>query len=113
MNYVKFFLSYRQEEQSLSFYLQGIALIYLWESYHLVSTYGSYILTLSFLLMAYYLIKSIYKGKVAGSNPWGALTMEWKIPSPAPPHNFLEEPKYEHGPYAYDKVIAQKTIEEE
>ena len=85
----------------------------LWEFYHNLSTYGSYILLLSFLIMAYYLIKSVYKGKVAGSNPWGALTMEWKIPSPAPPHNFIEEPKYEHGPYAYDKVIAEKTIEEE
>ena len=63
--------------------------------------------------MAYYLIRSIYNGKIAGSNPWGSLTMEWTIPSPPPPHNFLEEPKYEHNPYAYDKVIAQKTIEED
>ena len=83
----------------------------LWEFYHTISTYGSYILLFAFLLIAYYLFKSISKGKIAGSNPWGALTMEWKIPSPAPPHNFLEEPKFEHGPYAYDKVIAEKTVE--
>ncbi len=83
----------------------------LFEFYHSLSTYGSWILIVGFLLIAYYLIRSLYNGKVAGSNPWGALTMEWTIPSPPPPHNFLEEPVYEHGPYAYDKVIKEKTVE--
>ena len=83
----------------------------LFEFYHSLSTYGSWILALGFLLIAYYLIRSLYNGKVAGSNPWGALTMEWTIPSPPPPHNFLEEPIYEHGPYAYDKVIKEKTVD--
>ena len=84
----------------------------IFEFYHVMSTYGSYILLAGFLLIAFYLIRSIYNGKVAGSNPWGALTMEWEIPSPAPPHNFLEEPEFTHGPYAYDKVIKQKTVED-
>ena len=82
----------------------------LFEFYHSLSTYGSYILVAGFLLIAFYLVKSLFNGKVAGSNPWGALTMEWDIPSPAPPHNFLEEPKFTHGPYAYDKVIKEKTV---
>tara|TARA_Y100000996_G_scaffold415085_1_gene408129 strand:- start:517 stop:2172 length:1656 start_codon:yes stop_codon:yes gene_type:complete len=82
----------------------------LFEFYHSLSTYGSYILVAGFLLIAYYLMRSIFNGKIAGSNPWGALTMEWEIPSPAPPHNFLKEPEFTHGPYAYDKVIKQKTI---
>ena len=82
----------------------------LFEFYHSLSTYGSYILVAGFLLIAFYLMRSLFNGKIAGSNPWGALTMEWEIPSPAPPHNFLEEPEFTHGPYAYDKVIKQKTI---
>ena len=82
----------------------------LWENLHELSTYGSYVLLIAFLLIAYYLLRSIYSGRTAGSNPWGALTLEWTIPSPAPPHNFIKEPVYKHGPYAYDKVIAQKTI---
>ena len=56
-------------------------------------------------------IHSIKNGKVAGSNPWGALTLEWQTPSPTPAHNFLEEPKITHGPYAYDKVEAERTID--
>ena len=83
----------------------------LFEFYHSLSTYGSWVLLIGFVLIAYYLIRSVYNGKIAGSNPWGALTMEWDIPSPPPPHNFLEEPVYEHGPYAYDKVIKEKTVD--
>ena len=49
-------------------------------------------------------------GKISGSNPWGGLTLEWQTPSPMPTHNFLEEPKITHGPYAYDKVEYEKTI---
>ena len=83
----------------------------IFEFYHSMSTYGSWVLILGFVLIAYYLIRSLYNGKVAGSNPWGALTLEWEIPSPPPPHNFLEEPVYKHGPYAYDKVIKEKTVD--
>ena len=81
----------------------------LFEFYHSLSTYGSYILVAGFLLIAFYLMRSLFNGKIAGSNPWGALTMEWEIPSPAPPHNFLEEPEFTHGPYAYDKVITSTS----
>ena len=83
----------------------------LFEFYHTLSTYGSWVLTLGFILIAYYLVRSLYNGRTAGSNPWGSLTMEWNIPSPPPPHNFLEEPKITHGPYAYDKVEAERTID--
>ncbi|MAV63984.1 MAG: cytochrome c oxidase subunit I [Pelagibacteraceae bacterium TMED124] len=84
----------------------------LFEFYHSLSTYGTWVLVIGFILIAYYLIRSVSKGKVAGSNPWGSLTMEWEVPSPVPPHNFLKEPVFEHGPYDYDKVIKQKTIDE-
>ena len=65
----------------------------------------------SFIIMLVYLVHSIKNGKVAGSNPWGALTLEWQTPSPTPAHNFLEEPKITHGPYAYDEVEAERTID--
>ena len=79
--------------------------------YHQLSTIGSWFIALSFLIMIVYLIHSIKNGKVAGSNPWGALTLEWQTPSPAPAHNFLEEPKITHGPYDYDKIELERTID--
>ncbi len=83
----------------------------LFHFYHMLSTIGSWVVGLSFIIMLIYLVHSIKNGKVAGSNPWGALTLEWQTPSPTPAHNFLEEPKITHGPYAYDKVEAERTID--
>ena len=78
--------------------------------YHQLSTLGSWFIAVSFIIMLVYFVHSIKYGKVAGSNPWGALTLEWQTPSPAPAHNFLEEPKITHGPYDYDKVEVERTI---
>lgn len=78
--------------------------------YHYLSTIGSWILGVAFILMAYYLIVSIRNGKISGSNPWGGLTLEWQTPSPMPAHNFLEEPEITHGPYDYDKVEYERTV---
>ena len=83
----------------------------LFQFYHTISTVGSWMIGLSFIIMLVYLVHSIKNGKVAGSNPWGALTLEWQTPSPTPAHNFLEEPIITHGPYAYDKVEAERTID--
>ena len=78
---------------------------------HAFSSYGSWILGLGFIVMAFYLIHAIFKGRIAGNNPWGALTLEWTTTSPPDPHNFKETPKFTHGPYDYDKVIAKSTID--
>ena len=79
--------------------------------YHQLSTLGSWFIAVAFIIMLVYFVHSIKYGKVAGSNPWGALTLEWQTPSPAPAHNFLEEPKITHGPYDYDKVEVERTID--
>ena len=89
----------------------GMANTELFQFYHTLSTVGSWMIALSFLIMLVYLLHSIKNGKVAGSNPWGGLTLEWQTPSPTPAHNFLEEPKITHGPYAYDEVEAERTID--
>ncbi|KAA3631312.1 MAG: cytochrome c oxidase subunit I [Calditrichaeota bacterium] len=80
--------------------------------FHAFSTYGSWVMAAGFFLMAYYLIHSLFKGKPAGNNPWGALTHEWSITSPPPEHNFEEIPITEHGPYDYDKIVAKSTLVE-
>jgi len=79
---------------------------------HAFSSYGSWVLGLGFIVMAVYLIHAIFKGRIAGNNPWGALTLEWTTSSPPDPHNFKDTPVLTHGPYDYDKLIVKSTLEE-
>lgn len=46
-------------------------------------------------------IRSMFKGKAAGANPWKANTLEWVAPSPPPHGNFAELPEVYRGPYEY------------
>lgn len=69
--------------------------------YHVVSTVGSWILITSILLMFTNLLIAIFKGKPAGSNPWGAKTLEWTMPSPPPLLNFIDTPVPSKDPYDY------------
>jgi cytochrome c oxidase subunit 1 len=75
---------------------------------HEVSSVGAFILGLGFLIMLIYLIHSLFKGKPAGPNPWGSLTMEWEAGSPPLPHNFEKEMRLEHGPYDYDLIEVEE-----
>jgi len=77
---------------------------------HGFSSIGAWIVGVGFTIMAVYLIYAIFKGRPAGNNPWGALTNEWETSSPPHPHNFEKQPVLTHGPYDYDKIIAQSTI---
>jgi cytochrome c oxidase subunit 1 len=71
---------------------------------HGFSSVGAYVLGLGILIMMIYLIHSLFKGKPAPSNPWGALTLEWQTSSPPPTANFDTDPVVTHGPYDYDSV---------
>jgi len=78
-----------------------------YHSLHALSTYGSWILGLGFIIMAVYLIHSFFRGKAASGNPWGGLTLEWTNSSPPPKENFLETPTLKYGPYDYDRPLAE------
>jgi cytochrome c oxidase subunit 1 len=77
---------------------------------HGFSSFGSWIMAAGFIIMAVYLIHSIFKGRPAGDNPWGGLTFEWQTTSPPPKENFKEAPVLTHGPYDYDKIVPKRTI---
>ncbi len=77
---------------------------------HGFSSVGSFILGAGLLIVAIYLLHAVFKGKAAGSNPWGALTLEWQTASPPPLHNFEELPVATHGPYDFDKVEVESTL---
>ena len=60
--------------------------------FHQVSTVGAYILGGAVVIQAGYLLYSVFKGKKAPPNPWGAASLEWQATSPPDFHNFTEEP---------------------
>ena len=74
------------------------------EALHRISTYGSWILGVAFLLIVGYLIYSLIKGEQAPANPWGAVSLDWQTTSPPHPHNFTQTPVVTHGPYDFHLV---------
>jgi cytochrome c oxidase subunit 1 len=68
---------------------------------NVMSSAGASILAVGYLLPFAYLLWSLYGGKRAGPNPWGATGLEWQTPSPPPPHNFDVTPVVTCGPYEY------------
>ena len=85
-----------------------------YQTMHVFSSIGAFILGLGFLIMIFYLWASVKRGKIAGSNPWGALTFEWsKATSPPDQHNFAEQPIADHGPYDYDTLLIESTHPDE
>ncbi len=58
---------------------------------------------------------SLFKGRAAEANPWGATTLEWTVASPPPHGNFGQPPiverwAYEYGVRAADGDFAVQTV---
>jgi cytochrome c oxidase subunit 1 len=60
--------------------------------YHVISTIGSVIMAVGFVITAIYLLDSIFRGRKAPRNPWGGRSLEWQCASPPPWNNFDEQP---------------------
>jgi len=63
------------------------------ELFNMMSTIGTLILMIGTLFGLINIWKSWKGGEMASSNPWGAATIEWSIPSPPPDYNFAELPQ--------------------
>ncbi|HEY6412770.1 MAG TPA: cytochrome c oxidase subunit I [Edaphobacter sp.] len=63
-----------------------------WESWNLIVGIGAIIQTIATLFFVYNLVRSYFRGAVAGNDPWDAWTLEWATPSPPPSYNFAVEP---------------------
>ena len=70
---------------------------------HQLSTYGTWILGVGFLIMGGYMTWSVFKGEKAPANPWGAKTLDWQTSSPPIHHNFEGQMSVSGGPYDYEK----------
>jgi cytochrome c oxidase subunit I len=71
--------------------LEGMAETF--KIYHHISTGGSYIMALGFVITGIYLIHSLFAGKKAPANPWGGASLEWQCTSPPPHDNFSKTPR--------------------
>jgi cytochrome c oxidase subunit 1 len=71
---------------------------------------SAFILGISTFIIVYNMIQSLYRGKVAGANPWRALTLEWATTSPPPSHNFDGDPVPFPDPYGYGTEEAQAYL---
>ena len=72
-----------------------------YESLNRISTMGSWLIMIGFLIALYTLIDGLRNGAKAEANPWGAKTLEWQIPSPPIHSNFEVDPVVTAGPYEY------------
>jgi len=63
-----------------------------WSSLNLLATSGAAFMAAAILLFLWNVAISLRNGAPAGHNPWFAGSLEWSVPSPPPPYNFLYIP---------------------
>ncbi len=80
---------------------------------NVLSTAGSTILGVGYLLPMVYFLWSMRYGKIADDNPWGAAGLEWKTPSPPPTFNFDETPVVTWEAYNYEEIPAPAEVQVE
>jgi cytochrome c oxidase subunit I+III len=69
-----------------------------WQAYNVAETIGSYVLAAGLVLVAVNLAWSLFRGPLAGKDPWHGDTLEWSTTSPPPPYNYAVVP-YVTSPY--------------
>jgi cytochrome c oxidase subunit I len=72
---------------------------------NVLSTAGATVLAVGYLLPMVYLAWSLKFGRKAGSNPWGAVGLEWATTSPPPKENFHETPVVTWEAYDYPAFL--------
>src|SRR6202453_156284 len=63
-----------------------------WDTWNFIVTIGVFFQAAGILIFLGNLIWSYFRGKIAGSDPWDAWTLEWSTNSPPPEYNFATIP---------------------
>jgi cytochrome c oxidase subunit I len=69
---------------------------------HVVASIGGFILAAGLVLFFGNLLVALFRGQIAGQNPWGGVTLEWQIPTPPPMENFKTVPTITSRPYVFN-----------
>ncbi len=75
---------------------------------NIMSSAGSTILAIGYVFPIVYLTWSLWFGKRAPDNPWGAKGLEWTTSSPPPKHNFLTPPVVDFEAYDYPNKVVER-----
>jgi cytochrome c oxidase subunit 1 len=76
---------------------------------NVISSLGSFLLAGGFVLIAVYLGWSLFRGRRAPANPWGAATLEWQCNSPPPFDNFPSPPAV-GDPYDFTNLVYDPDV---
>ena len=63
-----------------------------WEIWNFIVTIGAFFQAAGVLVFVFNLLWSLWKGELAGNDPWDAWTLEWSTSSPPPDYDFAETP---------------------
>ena len=63
-----------------------------WTWLNLLSSVGGFLQAFGFALFLIDVVLQIWLGRIHRRNPWGATTLEWAMPIPAPAYNFASLP---------------------
>jgi cytochrome c oxidase subunit I+III len=76
-----------------------------WGTLNLVATIGAVTIAFSVLLFVINAIKTVLAGERADANPWNSSGLEWAMPSPPPPYNFVHIPVVESRHPLWDTTV--------
>ncbi|GIK28816.1 MAG: cytochrome c oxidase subunit I [Chloroflexi bacterium] len=80
------------------------------QTLNVIISISAFVLGISTFIILANMIWAIYRGKVAGPNPWRALTLEWQTSSPPPAYNFKGTPIPFDDPYGYGTEAANAYL---
>ncbi|MGB3610153.1 MAG: cytochrome c oxidase subunit I [Cellvibrio sp.] len=63
-----------------------------WDWLNLLSSVGGFVMAAGIAMIVMDIALHFRFGRLAGPNPWGADTLEWAMPNPAPSYNFASLP---------------------
>ncbi|MYZ45375.1 cytochrome c oxidase subunit I [Schauerella aestuarii] len=63
-----------------------------WDTINMVSSIGSFVMAMGVALFILDVFVHARIGRLSSRNPWGASTLEWAMPNPAPSYNFAALP---------------------
>jgi cytochrome c oxidase subunit 1 len=64
----------------------------IWNALNMATSIGGWAIGASFIVFLVAIFRALARPADAAADPWGAATLEWTLPSPPPPYNFLYAP---------------------